>query len=110
MNEKISAWHAKARAIEQERLFKQAAAALPPDMSGKPSTGSTNPGSSQSSPHGLHKSLSRNDPIIQTSFRHLELSANASHEDVRRKFKELALRFHPDRSSHHDSTVVFQMI
>ena len=59
MNEKISAWHAKARAIEQERLFKQAAAALPPDMSGKPSTGSTNPGSSQSSPHGLHKSLSR---------------------------------------------------
>ena len=112
MNEKIAAWNAKARALEQQRLFDQAAAALPPDTSGGSydyGESSSSGSSSSSDSSGTHRTLSRNDPSIQASFSHLELHATASHEDVRRKFKELALRYHPDRSSH-DTTEVFQKI
>ena len=109
MNEKISQWHAKAQALEQQRLFEQAAAALPPDPSGSAYDDTESSSSSSSSAQSSYKTLSRTDQSIQSSFRYLELHANASHEDVRRKFKELALRYHPDRSSH-DTTDVFQRI
>ena len=105
MNEKIEEWHAKAQAMQQQRLFKQAASALPPNLARQQS----NINSGQNLNTSGYRAFSRQDPMIENSFKFLELNPYATHDEVRQKFKELALRYHPDRSSN-DTADVFRRI
>ena len=102
MNVRIENGHKNILLTQQERLFAQAASELPPssrdDFARQAAHNSS--GFSAATIPG---------PQEQVAFVDLGLTPNHTIQDVRKKFKELALLYHPDRSTK-DTTEIFRRV
>ena len=101
MNHKIEARHLRTMAKSQEALFAKALAEMD-DHASAPDFENTSNASPQQPIMGVGE---------QVAFTELGLGLNASIYDVRKRFKELALKYHPDRDrSGKDTSAVFRRV
>ena len=108
MNRNIGEGHLRAMRRQQEALFAKAASELGQDE-GTFGTAFGDQASGSSWTHPDHASRRPAGVQEQVAFADLSLPLTATVHEVRRQFKQLALKYHPDRSTH-DTTNVFRRV